>query len=325
MAVQAGLPQSRQGSSHTVIPEALGSIHTIIPEGLGSNHTIIPEGLNSEPWSSVAAPLFPVKKLFPPREFQFHKTVQTPIAVGDCVTETMAGDDLPTEEHSLLPGFPRARPVTRGEFGRRSVWEAGSSPRSQGSHLDQQLQDQGQQLQHVRGMTLDLVSTVQELVEMQRKLGHELREVKLQAVQAQQEFRSSYAQISSLQRSGMQPPQLESSLPSYRSNGHMPTNSMVSSPGRTHMPQDFHRELSIRTPVLPQSKVSVARNLGYNSTQDLLDHVHGRALEGLGSLHDWTAEAMHNVIAGNGNGSNLCCQIDDRRAAPKHLKTRPHC
>jgi hypothetical protein len=91
---------------------------------------------------------------------------------------------------------------------------------------------------------------------------------------------------------------------------------MVSSPRvdcRTHMPQNLHHETAIKTTMSQQSTTSVARNLGYSDTQDLLHNVHGRALEGLGSLQDWTARTMHNLIASDATSGNLCCQTGGRK------------
>jgi len=340
------LPQQQQPPApHKVVaaPNAAASpmvqprrFSMALPPGLprqGSWQTAAPEGLKAESWSSFVARLpSPVNMLFPPMEFQFHKT------------DSVAGDDMPREDHRSLPRLPAAPPVTTSSedrhngtlalaLGRRSVGEVRISPRSQdwedGSQalLDRQQaqEDQGQQLEHIRSLALDLASTVQELCEMQRKMGHELQEVRLQVNHNShdlEEFRSSFAQPSGMQRSGAQPPPLALAPPSSshyetQSPAHQPTNSMVSPPQldcRTHTPQDSHLEVPIPTPVSQRSTASAARNLGYSNTQDLLHSVHGRALEGLGSLHDWTARAMHNLVAGNSTGSNLCCQASDRQS-----------
>jgi len=332
VSLPAGLPRSRQGSYSTIIPE----------------------GFKTEPWGSFVTPLpSPVSDLFPPRDFQFHATAaaSAPATAASVAENMMAGDDLPKEEHGSRPGSHPVRPVTSSEdqimadalgLSQRSLGVVPGSPRdskvlgllgedwgqqlpkqhvrglalgsprgSQGDSkiFDQQVQDQGQQLKHVRSLTLDLASTVQELVDMQRNLGRELQEVKLQAALAQQEFRSC-AQIRPLQRSGVQPPPLQFAPPcdrSYYSSqllANRPTNSMASAPPshcRTRMPQDFQHDVT-------------ARNLGYSDNQGLLHSVHGRALEGLGSLHDWTARAVHHVMTGDGGtGSALCCQHGGRR------------
>lgn len=262
--------------------------------------------------------------MFPPMEFQFHRPTdfQFRKVAGASVTESMAGDNLPKEDHSSLPRFPPAPPVTSPSderhnsahalaLGRRSVGEVRGSPRSLDTGMEQQQkEDQGQQLEHVRSLTLDLATTVQELVEMQRKLGNELHEVKLQVTNNShdlEEFRSSYAQSRSLQRSSVRPPPLASAPPSYPSDydaqfqAHRAANSM-----------ELHHEMPPPTPMSQRSTVSVAKNLGYSDTQDLLHNVHGRAIEGLGSLHDWTARAMNNLITGDNSG-NSCCQTLDRQ------------
>lgn len=191
-ALMAGLPRSQQGS-----------IETIIPEGWET------ESLNT----------------LPP------------------VTMCMAGDIWPKEDHNSLPGLHRARPVTSSKdahtsahalaLAQKSVGDVRGSPRSKGGSkvLDLQVQHQGRKLNHVECLTFDMASTVKELVGMQRKLCHELQEVKLLTAKTQQKFRSSYADLRSLQRSGVQPPPL-ASPPPYRSHYdaqfpvHWPTDSM---------------------------------------------------------------------------------------------------
>merc|ERR1719210_3323511 len=181
---------------------------------------------------------------------------------------------MPKEDHSSLPRFPIAPPVTSSSedrhkstdalaFGRRSVGEVRTTPRCQdGSQIldKQQVQeDQGQQLEHIRSLALDLTSTVQQLCKMQRKLGHELQEVKLQVnhnSENLEEFRSSFEQTSGSQRSGARPSWLASAPHHSHHDAHFPvqqqTNSMVSSPQldlRAHTPKDLHQEIPIPTPM----------------------------------------------------------------------------
>lgn len=309
----------------------------------GSRQNSLPEGLKTEPWGGFVAPLpSPVNALFPPMEFQFHRTA------GASVTKSMWGDELPKEEHSTLPRLPAPPPVTSSSddrhhsahalaIGRRGIGEVRSSPRSQENSQirdNQQVQeDSSQQLEHIRSLAIDLASTVQQLCDMQRKMGHELHDVKLQVNHNSsdlEEVRSSFAQLRGLQRSGARPPPLASAPPSYPAYpapddaevlGHPPTNSMVSSPQldfRTQIPtqtpqEDLHHEVAIPTPV-SQGSTASARNLGYSDTQDLLHNFHGRALEGLGSLHDWTARTLHNFVAGNVTGGNSCCQTSEQKS-----------
>jgi len=305
-----------------------------------SRQKIMPEGLKTEPWSSFVAPLpSPVNDLFPPMEFQFHTSLGASAisrgmagenllkgTVGASISDSMAGERLPREYHSSLPRFPPAPPATSSSeeryqgahalaFGRRSVGEVRSCPQNQEDYQvpeQQQVQEQGQQLEHVRSLTLDLASTVQELVEMQRKLGHDLQEVKLQVSHNShdlEEFRSSYARINSLQRSGVRPPPLAlASAPS--SNPGNETQIASTQPANSI---DLHHDMPIPTPASQRSTVMAARNLGYSSAEDMLHNVHGCALESLGSLQDWTARAMQSIVAGDATGSSLCGQTDDQK------------
>jgi len=305
---------------------------------------LVPERSNVEEWKSfVTPPPLPclADELLPPMEFRFYKEAGTSVTSGRAlvtssmradnlpnddlpllsshasVTSSMEGDNLPKDDHPQLPRFPPACPVTFGDRHNYYAHARALSLRSAGSEAgaqirgQQQVQDPGEQLEHVRSMALDLASTVHELVEMQRLLSHQLQEVKLQAAQSQQQLRSSSAQIMSSQKS---PPIVAGAPLSYDAQVSVqrPSTSSVSSPQldcRAHVPQNMHHEVPMLTPLSQHSTVWAARNLGYSDTQDLLDKVHGHALEGLGSLQDWVERATHSFVTDNEDlGGTLCCQ-----------------